>query len=407
MQPLQTSERAASPLPLRPLIANTLAFALAFAAWVVLGPASRLIAKELGLDPGTGALVKALPILTGSLLRIPVGMLTDRLGARRVFPALLVSAGAGALFLAQASTVAQVLVGGLVLGFAGTTFVVGVQSVSAWTPRERQGLALGCFGAGNVGTALTTFGFPLLAVALGWRSTLIVYAAVLLGGAVLYALAVRDVPRTACASLATLLAPLAAAGAWLLGAYYVATFGVFVATTLLVTDLYVDAWGLSLAAAGMVATTFTFTASLARIPGGALADRFGARVVLGYSIPVVACALVPVSMGPPLVVAAVFLLVAGLALGAGMAATFKAIPERFPDQVGAVGGIVGALGGLGGFLLPLAGIWARQVLGSPFAVFVPLAATCCLAGLILVIDERRRGAQVAAPVAPAAVGSAS
>ena len=150
MQPLQTSERAASPLPLRPLIANTLAFALAFAAWVVLGPASRLIAKELGLDPGTGALVKALPILTGSLLRIPVGMLTDRLGARRVFPALLVSAGAGALFLAQASTVAQVLVGGLVLGFAGTTFVVGVQSVSAWTPRERQGLALGCFGAGRV-----------------------------------------------------------------------------------------------------------------------------------------------------------------------------------------------------------------------------------------------------------------
>lgn len=404
---METCERPASSLPLRPLIANTLAFALAFAAWVVLGPASRLIAAELGLAPGTGALVKALPILTGSLLRIPVGMLTDRLGARRVFPALLLCAGAGAFFLAQASTLLQALAGGLVLGFAGTTFVVGVQSVSTWTPRERQGLALGCFGAGNVGTALTTFGFPLLAVALGWRSTLVVYAAVLLTAAVVYAHVVRDAPRTTCASLATLLAPLAAPGAWLLGAYYVATFGVFVATTLLITDLYVDAWGLSLAAAGMVATTFTFTASLARIPGGALADRFGARAVLGYSIPVVACALVPVSMGPSLAVAAVLLLVAGLALGAGMAATFKAIPERFPTQVGAVGGIVGALGGLGGFFLPLAGIWARQVLGSPCAVPVPLAATCCAAGVVLVIDERRRVVQLGAAVAAPAVGSAS
>lgn len=386
---------ARSAVPLRPLVANTSAFAVAFAAWVVLGPSTRVISADLGVGPDLAALIKALPILTGSVLRVPIGMASDRWGARRVFPLLLLVAAIGAGVVVSATSKTQLMVGALVLGLAGTTFVPGVQSVSLWTPKERQGFALGVFGAGNVGTALTTFGFPLLLQRLGWRGALGVYALVLALTAVAYVVAL---PRGAVngrgqrATLAALLAPLSSPQAWLLGLYYVGTFGVFVATTLSIVDLYAEVWSLPLATAGLIATSFTFTASLARIPGGLLADRFGADRMLRVSLPLVAACLAAVLTSPPLPVAAALFVIAGLAMGAGMAATFKAIPARFPDQVGAVGGIVGALGGVGGFFLPLAGAWSRREFDNPFAALIPLLLVAVAGAIVERIAESRRRA---------------
>lgn len=398
----QTGKDAATPsgapsrsddaLPITALVTNTTAFAVAFAAWVMFGPSVRVIAAELRIDPGAAALLKAAPILIGSIFRIPVGILTDRAGARVTFPALLLLGAAAAFALSAATSYGGLLAGALLLGAVGTTFAVGVQSVSSWTSKARQGLALGIFGAGNVGTAITTLGMPLLLVSVGWREAFRLYGVVLVLAAAIYPLLLRDAPRAAPSpSMRMLLAPIANLRVWCLGLYYTATFGVFVAATLVMTDVYVDAYGVPLATAGVLATTFTFTASLCRIAGGGLADRIGSRPVLKASLFGVFAFLTPVWLGPPLPVVVAMVFVAGLAMGLGMAATFKLIPGEFPTSVGAVGGIVGALGGLGGFVLPLIG----ASIGAPL---LPLVATGLAAALVALVIEVPTGATAPEPV---------
>jgi NNP family nitrate/nitrite transporter-like MFS transporter len=374
---------AAGRLPTRVLTANTAAFALAFAAWVMFGPSARVIAAELGVSPASATLLKAVPILLGSILRIPVGIATDRIGARTVFPALLLVSAIAALALSYAESLTGLVVGGLVLGLVGTTFAVGVQSVSSWTPKSSQGLALGIFGAGNVGTAITTFGLPVLLARFGWRDSFRIYAVVLILAAIGYWLTVRDAERGAeRPTVASLMAPLANARTWCFGLYYTATFGVFVAATLTVGDIYIEAYQVSMQTAGLLATTFTFTASLARIPGGSLADRYGARPVMKAALFLVVLALSPIALGLPIASTVALAFIGGLAMGCGMAATFKYIPQTFPTSVGAVGGVVGALGGLGGFFLPLVGNAVKSWAGSPYAQILPLVLIAFVATVV-------------------------
>jgi NNP family nitrate/nitrite transporter-like MFS transporter len=367
-------------LPPRILILNTLAFALSFAVWVIFGPSSRLIAKELHVSPASAAFLKSIPILVGSVSRIPIGILTDRLGARLMFPFLMLLGGAGALAVSFASQYGQVVAGGAVLGFVGATFAVGVQSVSSWSPKRRQGTALGIFGAGNVGTAITTFGLPLLVVAWGWRFGFRTYAAGMALMSVVYAALVRNRPRQGAApTIGAVIKPLAQARTWRFGLYYMACFGTFVGMTLVLGDLYIDAYRVKATTAGLLVTTFTFTASLIRIFGGRLADRHGARKIVRLSLIAGAAALAPVCFGPPLPATLLLVLVAGLGQGIAMGATMKYVTEYFPSSVGAVGGIIGALGGVGGFFLPLASSAAKTALGTPFASLTPMIALIAVA----------------------------
>jgi len=363
---------------------NTACFALGFAAWVIFGPSVRVIAKELHIAPGTAALIKSLPILVGATCRIPVGMATDRFGARKMFPLLLLMTAAAVLATSFSASIGQLVLGGLALGLVGTTFTVGVQSVSSWTPKARQGLALGIFGAGNVGTALTTFGFPLLMVAIGWRGAFRVYAVVLGIAAIGYLLMMRNAPRASATSpsVRALLAPLKEARAWRFGLYYAATFGVFVAATLTLADMYIDGYGVSIKTAALLVTTFTFSASLVRVLGGGLADRFGARPVLRAAFVVIVACLCPIALKPPLAATVLLVFSAGLAMGIGMAASFKYIPQYYAASVGAVGGVVGALGGLGGFFLPLLATTVKAHLGTPLAAVLPLAGMAIVAGVV-------------------------
>lgn len=362
---------------------NTSIFMLAFAAWVIFGPSGRFIAQEFGLTAATATLIKTLPILIGSVMRIPVGILADRLGARLVFSAIMFFASACSFGLSYSANSAHLVLGSVMLGMVGTSFAVGVQSVSSWTPKERQGYALGIFGAGNIGTAITTFGLPLLLTTMGWRGAFRVYSAVLAFGGMAYWLGVRNAPRRAGRlTLAGMLEPLRSAAAWRVGFYYMGTFGVFVAATLGLTDLYIDAYDFPVSTAGLLATTFTFTASLARIPGGRLADTYGADAVVRASLSIAGIALLTIGLGMSAAVAVGLAFVAALALGAGMAGTFKYIPELFPASVGAAGGIVGALGGLGGFLLPQASAMVKGVAGSAAAQVIPLGLLALLAAVV-------------------------
>jgi len=303
---------------------------------------------------------------------------------------LMLIAAAATFFLSFATGLTAIIVGGLVMGLVGTTFVVGAQSTSSWTPKEKQGFALGVFGAGNVGTAITTLGLPLLVAALGWRHSFQIYSGVIVASAVIYWMVMRNAPRKgASPTFAGLLAPLKDLLAWKLGLYYMATFGVFVAATLILSDIYVDGYGVKATVAGLLATTFTFTASLCRIPGGWLADRFGPSVVCRTSLSVVAAALAPVVVGLPLTAMVFAVFIAAVAMGFGMASSFKFIPEYYPKTVGAVSGIVGALGGVGGFFLPLLGGVVKSTFGSAYLQILPLFTLAFAALVVLMWSERQ------------------
>lgn len=380
-------------LPKEQIFFNTVAFALCFAMWVMLGPSSATIAEDLDIPLATAKRLKAAPILLGSIVRVPVGILADRLGARFVFPAVILVSALGTLGLSFSQDATELAISALLMGLVGTSFAVGVQSVSSWTPPDKRGFALGIFGAGNVGTAMTTFGMPFLLAEFGWRSTFRIYAFALIAVAVLYFALMRNAPRQGAApTFRALLAPLKDTRAWRFGVYYMATFGVFVATTLLVTDIYVDGFGLSLTNAGIIATTFTFTASLARIPGGKWADTHGARRVLMVSLLTIATCLLPVSMRLPLFVTATLIFIAAIAMGAGMAATYRYIPDFYPSEVGAVGGIVGALGGLGGFILPRYFCAPTEALfGFSQAQVLPIAGFAAAALVVQLFAARDEG----------------
>jgi NNP family nitrate/nitrite transporter-like MFS transporter len=288
------------------------------------------------------------------------------------------------------------ILGALAMGMVGTSFVVGVQAVSSWTAKEIQGVALGIFGAGNVGTAVTTFGLPLLMGVAGWRGAFRWYALGMLTSGAIYWLVARNAPRTATIVRKSPLAPLQNAQTWRFGLYYMATFGVFVATTLTITDIYIDAFRMPLKTAGLLATTFTFTASLARIPGGKLADKFGARNVVCISQFVAAYVLIFVCFGPPLPATVLLVFAAALALGIGMGGVFRYIPDFFPATVGAVGGVVGALGGLGGFFLPQLSSALKLAFRNPFLQVLPLAVLPLIAVTVQHVAIKKRTAARAA-----------
>ena len=264
----------------RILVANTGAFTVAFALWVIYGPTARRLGAELGADATLQSFVKAAPILIGALVRLPVGVACDRFGARLVFPLLLILGALGALWTSFATSYLAVAASSLIVGIVGGAFAAGVQSVSRATPMQRQGLALSLFGLGNVGMAITTLCAPALMAAIGWRDTFRLYAAACCVTALLYALFVRQKPPTNAASMTALLSPLRSLTCWRLGLCYMATLGAFVAVTLVLIDLYIVEYGMTAVNAGLWATTFTLAASLARIPGGLLSDRFGGRPTL-------------------------------------------------------------------------------------------------------------------------------
>ena len=330
---------------------------------MIFGPSARTATEALELPSDWTVWLKTIPILTGSVLRAPVGIVADQIGARWTFSGLLIlgGGGIGGISLAPAGPEAIVVVLPCVLlcGLLGTTFTVGVQAISQVCSTQRIGLMLGIFGAGNIGSVGATLGLPLLITAFGWRFAFQLFAATIIASGVGYFFFHASAgPRTHRGAgrgglrqtWTTLLHPVV----WCLGAFYMASFGASVAISLILNDWYSDVYNASAPRAALLATSFAVSASLARIPGGMLSDRLSAQRVLQWSLAGAGLALVPVLARPPVLTAAGLVLLSGICLGFAMAATYAMIPQRFPHTVGTVGGVVGALGGLSGFYLPFA-----------------------------------------------------
>ena len=368
--------RSAAASPTRQLALATISFTLCFAAWGLIGGLASAFSSLYGLNASQTALLVAVPVLLGSLARLPMGMATDRFGGRLVFTVLLTFSSLAALLIPLTDSYRLLVVTAFLIGMAGSSFAVGAAFVSRWTTAARQGTALGIYGLGTMGQSLAVFVGPVVAARLGWEAVFRGMSALLLVWALIYVVLARNPPQAGPpASIAAMMRVLRRAPtAWLLGAFYFLTFGGFVAFSIYLPTLMRAQFGLTPADAGFRAAGFVVLATLMRPVGGWLADRIGGAQVLSWVFGGVALFSL-LLMWPSMVPFTVGALACALLMGLGNGAVFKLVPEHFPKDMGTVTGLVGALGGLGGFFPPLLlGIF-RDLVGVVWPGFILLSAT--------------------------------
>ncbi len=355
---------------------GTLSFGFCFAAWGLVSAFAVVFRERFGLSGTQTAFLVAVPVLLGSLARLPMGMLADRFGARRVFALLMIGVSVPVFLVPEADSYRTLLATAFFLGLAGSSFAVGVSYVSGWSPPEKQGSVLGVYGMGNIGQSAAVFLGPVLAASIGWERVFRGVAALLLAWGVVHALLARDAPRKGApkgiGAMATLL--VSERLCWALSAFYFLTFGGFVAFAIYLPTLLKDDFGLTPGDAGFRAAGFVVLATLLRPVGGALSDRIGGSRVLGA----VFLGLVPFALllaWPSMIPFTVGALGCAALLGLGNGAVFKLVPQYFPAETGTVTGLVGAMGGLGGFFPPLLLGFFRDRTGQVWPGFVLLAAT--------------------------------
>lgn len=396
----------------------TAAFTVCFAVWTIFSIIGVQIKEDLDLSESEFGLLVGAPILTGSLVRLALGILADRHGGRVVYTLTMLTAAIATFLLSFAETYVQMLVAALGVGIAGGSFAVGAAYVSRFYPSERQGAALGIFGVGNVGAAVTKFITPFVMVALGWEATAQIWAVALALMGIVFYISTQDDPaaqaRAAGAaprrSLASDLAPLRNAQVWRFSLYYFFVFGGFVALALWLPRFLIGVYGFDIKIAGLIGAAYSIPASIFRAYGGALSDRVGARKVMYWTFVASAGATLILSLpradyivdaadgpmtfhfaiGPQAFVAVVFVL--GFFMSLGKAAVYKHIPVYYPNNVGAIGGMVGMIGGLGGFFLPIAFGWLLEATGLWTSCFMLLFALACglLAWMHLAIRSMER-----------------
>jgi len=363
----------------RVLVVTTVGYIGCFAVWTIFAIIGVEIQRQYGLSDTEFGLLLGVPFLSGSLMRVVLGVWADRHGGRRLFFGVMVVAAVATWFVADATTVPTILVAGLGTGFAGGCSAVGLSYITRWYPRERHGTALGILGAGNAGSAITKLGAPWVMLAYGWQGVARLWALMLLCTAAVFWLGSAEDPKQAArraagepaALLKRQVEPLRRLQVWRFGLYYFFAFGGYVALTVWLPRYLIGVYSLDIRMAAAIAVAFSLPAGLLRVLGGVLSDRYGARTVMYWSfIGSLVCTFIlsypatdytvhglhgelrfTIATGLPVFI--IMLMVLGFFMALGKAAVFKHIPVYYPDQVGVVGGAVGAIGGLGGFVLPL------------------------------------------------------
>ena len=333
---------------------GTFSFVVCFAAWGLISSFAPRFRDSLHLTATQTAFLVAVPVILGSLARIPMGMLTDRYGGRATFTVLMVTAAIPPVWASFAFSYGMLLAAAFCLGIAGSSFAVGVGFVSRWYPPQKQGTALGIYGLGNIGQSAIVFLGPVLAVTLGWQLVFRGMAIVLLSWAIAFYVFARNAPGVvARKGIDQMVGVLRRERlAWVLSAFYGLTFGGFVAFSIYLPTLLKDQFHLTAANAGLRTAGFVVLATLMRPLGGWLSDRIGGAQVLS----VVFFGIVPFSLllaWPSIVPFTAGALGCALLLGVGNGAVFKLVPQYFEKDTGTVTGLVGAMGGLGGFFPPL------------------------------------------------------
>jgi NNP family nitrate/nitrite transporter-like MFS transporter len=379
-------------------------FFACFFVWSLFGPLAPKIQHDLNLSDVELSWLVAIPVVLGSVMRIPVGVLTDRFGGRVMFTALMLYTAVPAGLIAAFHGAFWTLVAlGFLLGVTGSSFAVGVPFVSRWTPATRQGFALGVYGVGMGGTVVAALTAPTLAEDFGLAAPFLIGVVLMLALAAVFWMLGHDAPapRPKTSLAAPLRVFLREPRAWALTLFYFLAFGGFVAMFLYLPKLLVGVYHLQRADAGYRAAGFALLAVVARPIGGWAADRFGAeRVLLVSFAGVSALAATLTGFYSEIVPLTIACLAMAVCLGLGTGAVFKMVGTEFPTQVGAVTGVVGAAGGLGGFFPPLVMGFVKTELGSYTLGFLLLAFTAVLCLAILAWMIMRPAAPQPVPKQP-------
>lgn len=353
---------------------STVAFTVCFAIWMMFAVIGIPIKENLNLNETEFGLLISMPVLTGSSIRLPLGMWTDRFGGRIVFFVLMLTTVLPIYLIAYASSYWQFLLIGLFVGLAGGSFSVGVAYVARWFPKSQQGLAMGIFGAGNSGAAVNKFIAPLILISLGWTAVPKIYALAMLVIAILFWLFTFSDPNHKISGQVTLteqLAVLKDPRVWRYCQYYSIVFGGYVALALWMTKYYVSEYGFDIKSAALLAAAFSLPGGVLRAGGGYLSDKFGAHTVTWWVLWIALVALFFLSypqsefsihtiagnrtfhLGLTPMLFTILMFVVGIVFAFGKASVFKYISDNYPHNIGVVSGIVGLIGGLGGFILPI------------------------------------------------------
>ena len=389
----------------RALFCATFAFTTCFAVWTIFSIIGLKIKSEIGLNDTQFGVLIATPILTGSLSRLILGVWADQYGGRLVFTLLMIVTALSTWLLTYANSYLMFLLAALGIGLAGGGFAVGITYVSKWYSQERQGMALGIFGVGNVGAAITSFSAPLLLITMGgrWQEVVGIYAVILFVVAVIFWLTTKDDPALVARknnhkkpiSILDQLQPLKNPQVWRFSFYYFFVFGGYVALALWLPRYYMGSYGLEIHVAGMLAALYAIPGSLFRALGGWLSDKFGARKIMYWTFTV--CFICTFIMsypsteyivkgidGPirfditiPLYAFVLLTIILGFFMSLGKAAVYKHIPIYYPNYVGSVGGAVGLIGGLGGFILPIIFGAMNDLIGIWTSCFMLLTVIIC------------------------------
>ena len=381
------------------LASSTLSFTVCFMVWMMLGVVGIPLKQQLGLNETEFGVLAAMPVLTGSLVRVPLGIWTDRFGGRIVFFLLMLSTVLPIYMMAFATAYWHFLVIGLFVGLAGGSFSVGTPYVARWFKKEQQGLAMGVFGAGNSGAAVNKFIAPALIAVGGWTLVPRVYAGVMLVTAILFWFFSHHEPAHTTGKSVTFTQQLKVLGdrrVWRYSQYYSVVFGGYVGLALWMTKYYVGEYGFDIKSAAFLAACFSLPGGFLRAMGGWMSDKYGAykttwRVmwvlwvcffILSYPQTEMVISTVTgpkaVSIGLNTWVFTIVMFIAGIAMAIGKASVFKFISDDFTDNIGAVSGVVGLAGGLGGFILPIMFGALVDLTGVRSSCFMLLYGTVCV-----------------------------
>lgn len=392
---------------------STLAFTVCFAVWVMFSIIGIPIKKTLDLNETEFGILVATPILSGSLIRLPLGMWTDKYGGRIVFLILMLCTVLPIYVIGDATKFWHFLVLGLFVGIAGGSFSVGISYVARWFTKARQGFAMGIFGAGNAGAAVTKFVAPSLVVTYGWQMVPKVYAfAMLVTCGLFWAFTSSDPEHRVGASVTVKdqLLALKDPKVWRYCQYYAIVFGGYVGLSLWMTKYYINEYGLDMKTAALVAAIFVLPSGVIRAMGGWFSDKFGAHAVTNWILWVSWGALfllsypradllvktingdATFSIGLDVWLFTALLFVVGIAWGFGKASVFKHIADEYPHNIGVISGIVGLMGGLGGFVLPIVFGMLVDVTGIRSSAFMFLFAMTTISIVLMLSSGRSQKA---------------
>ncbi|MDN4593549.1 nitrate/nitrite transporter [Polycladomyces subterraneus] len=374
------------------LLSAFLYFDVSFMVWVLLGALGVMVAQDLNLNATQKGLMVAVPILGGSIFRIIMGLLTDRIGAKRTgligMTATMVPL---CLLWLTGTNLPQVIAAGFLLGIAGASFASAIPLASRWYPPKYRGLAMGIAGAGNSGTVFAVWFAPRLAEVFGSWHAVFGLAMIPIGLVmVIFALFAKDSPDQLPAQpLHSYFAVWKEKDAWLFCFFYSVTFGGFVGFSSFLPILIHDQYGLNQIEASSFVTACVFAGSFVRPIGGWLADRVGGIRMLLILFSVITCLVAYAAQLPPFSWMMGLLIMMMMGLGMGNGAVFQLVPQRFAKEIGVITGMVGAAGGIGGFYLPFGLGALKDMTGTYAAGLWAIAAVVALAFISMWVVSRR------------------